>query len=35
MDKTGVTHVVTVGTAGAMQTGDRVKIIGGTVEPIV
>jgi len=32
MDKTGVTHVVTVGT---MQTGDRVKIIGGTVEPLV
>lgn len=35
MDKTGVTHVVTVGTTGAMQTCDRVKIIGGTVEPIV
>lgn len=35
MAKTGVTHVVTVGTTGAMQTCDRVKIIGGTVEPIV
>ena len=34
MEKTGLLRTVTVGTEGALVEGQRVKVSGGTVEPV-
>jgi hypothetical protein len=35
MDETGLTRRVPVGTVGAMDVGDRVSLMGGTVTPVL
>jgi hypothetical protein len=35
MDKTGLTRRVPVATVGAMDVGDRVQVMGGTVTPVL